>query len=105
MSLNIKNLPHDGYTEREVSDAINQIIQFSVQDISASFIATVSELGAGEVIILDSNVNPDSKIGVQSRDVNAVTSAIFVSSISDGSFGITSTGSPIATAAWDYVVS
>jgi len=30
MPLDIKNLPHDGYSERENSDAINQVVQFSL---------------------------------------------------------------------------
>jgi len=104
MPLNLKNLPHEGYSDRENSDAINQIIQFAVEKIDNSFTATAAALAAGAVTILDVKIKSNSKIILQSTNADAVVAAVYISDISEGSFDITATVTPPGDATWDYIV-
>ena len=93
MPLNLKNLPHEGYSERENSDAVNQIIQFSSSGgdvfIGAEFIVPANHfVDVGPFQIIDDRITVNSQIILTPFDAVSTFAAVFISLIIDGLFEI-----------------
>ena len=93
MPLNLKNLPHEGYSERENSDAVNQIIQFagSGADVFAGtqFIIPADHFeNVGTFRVNDPRVTVNSQIFLTPVDAVSTLAAVFISTIGDGFFDI-----------------
>ena len=93
MPLGVKNLPHEGYSERESSDAINQIIQFgsSGSDVFSgnSFSVPANHFrDVGPFRVNDPRVKATSDIILAPEDISSELASVFVSLISDGFFEV-----------------
>jgi len=91
MPLNLKNLPHEGYSSRENSDAINQIIQFAGGPASifvgAEFTVPANHFrDFGTFQVDDVNVISSSLIFLSPLDGTSALAAVFVILVDDGFF-------------------
>ena len=91
MPLNLKNLPHEGYSERENSDAINQIIQFAGGPASvfsgAQFTVPINHfVDVGPFRVNDVNVVSNSLIFLSPIDATSTFADVFVSLVGSGFF-------------------
>ena len=94
MPLNLKNLPHEGYSERENSDAVNQIIQFAgnvfggTRNVQSFTVPANHFETVGAFRVNDPNVKAGSFIILDGTNAAAITASVGVTLTGDGFFEV-----------------
>ncbi len=97
MPIDVKNLPPDGYSERENSDAINQIIQFGGMGANVyggdgsgqSFTVPAGHFETtGPFRVNDPRVKPGSFVGIDPTNIAGIIATVGVTTVGDGFFEV-----------------
>ncbi len=97
MPIDVKNLPHDGYSERENSDAINQIIQLGGMGANVyggdgsgqTFTVPAGHFETtGPFRVNDPRVKPGSFVGIDPINIAGIIATVGVTTVGDGFFEV-----------------